>query len=56
MSPLVHETVDDEELEKIRHLIVNHDIIDGPPILRKVVAELWPELLHKIKPPRELMH
>jgi hypothetical protein len=56
MRPLVHETLDDDELEKIRLLIVAHEIVDGPPILRRVVEELWPELLHKIKPPREQMH
>jgi hypothetical protein len=56
MTPLVHETLDDDELEKIRLLIVAHEIVDGPPILRRVVEELWPELLHKIKPPREQMH
>jgi hypothetical protein len=56
MTPLVHETMDDDELETIRRLIIAHEIVDGPPILRRVVEELWPELLHKIKPPRELMH
>jgi hypothetical protein len=56
MTQLVHETMDDDELEKIRHLIATHEIVDGPPILRRVVEQLWPELLHKIKPPRELMH
>ena len=56
MTPLVHEMMDDYELETIRRLIVAHEIVDGPPILRRVVEELWPELLHKIKPPRELMH
>lgn len=56
MTPLVHETLDDDELERIRLLIVAHEIVDGPPILRRVVEALWPELLHKIKPPREQMH
>jgi hypothetical protein len=56
MTQLVHGTVDDDELEKIRQLILTHEVVDGPPILHRVVQELWPELLHKIKPPRELMH
>ena len=52
----VHPTMSDEELEHIRQLIIDHDVVDGPPPLRLLVAQLWPELLHKIKPPRELMH
>ena len=56
MTPLVHETLDDDELERIRLLILTHEVVDGPPILLSVVRALWPELLHKIKPPRELMH
>ena len=31
-------------------------IVEGPEELWMIVAELWPELLHKIKPPRSLMH
>ena len=52
----IRTTMIDEELENIRQLIVEHDVVDGPPPLRLLVAQLWPELLHKIKPPRELMH
>ena len=32
------------------------DIIAGPDELYAMVAELWPDHLHKIKPPRRLMH
>jgi len=31
-------------------------VVEGPPELRNIVAEYWPHLLHKVKPPRELMH
>jgi hypothetical protein len=30
--------------------------VDGPDELRMIVEENWPELLHKIKPPRSRMH
>ena len=52
----VETTMSEEELEHVRQLIIAHDVIDGPPPLFYLVAQLWPELLHKIKPPRELMH
>ena len=51
-----HKTMSEEELDHIRELIIAHEVVDGPPRLRLLVAQLWPELLHKIKPPRELMH
>jgi hypothetical protein len=45
-----------EEIQKIYKIILEHDVVDGPPELREVVAKLWPELLHKVKPPRSEMH
>ena len=50
------ERLDVGELVKIRLALEENDVISGPPLLREVVAELWPEFLHKVKPPLELMH
>jgi hypothetical protein len=52
----MHKKMDAGELEKIRQQLLDNDVVEGPPILRRVVEELWPEMLHKVKPPRELMH
>mgnify|MGYP006867836601 CR=1 FL=1 len=48
--------IDPVELEKIHQLILNNEVVEGPPILLPVVQALWPELAHKVKPPREQMH
>ena len=53
---LVCETLDDDEIEKIRVALAKNDVVTGPPLLRQLVETLWPENLHKVKPPRELMH
>jgi hypothetical protein len=50
------ESLDDEEIEKIFTALSENEVVSGPPLLRKVVEELWPEMLHKVKPPREQMH
>jgi hypothetical protein len=50
----VQSIIDDDEIT--RQLIVDHDIFDGPAALRELVAELWPELVRKIKPPFSEMH
>jgi hypothetical protein len=49
---------DDEsdDLQEMHRLLLEVDVLDGPPGLRDIVAELWPELLHKIKPPVSEMH
>jgi hypothetical protein len=46
----------DNDLEGIRDFIQDAELIEGPDELYEIVAELWPELLHKLKPPRALMH
>lgn len=46
----------DSDLEGIRDFIQDAELIEGPDELYEIVAELWPELLHKLKPPRALMH
>jgi hypothetical protein len=42
--------------QDIHDFIESADIVEGPEELYEMVAELWPELLHKVKPPRALMH
>ena len=44
------------DAEGIYNFIKSSDIVDGPDELYAIVEALWPELLHKIKPPRALMH
>jgi hypothetical protein len=53
---LACETLDDDEIENIRVVLAENDVVTGPPLLRELVEVLWPEYLHKVKPPRELMH
>jgi hypothetical protein len=45
-----------DDIEEVRQKLITHDVVDGPPELRDVVATLWPELLHKVKPPLSEMH
>jgi hypothetical protein len=49
-------TMTTENLEGIHEFMLDAEVVDGPPELREIVAELWPELLHKVKPPRSEMH
>lgn len=51
-----HKTLVADDIQGIHDFIVDADIVDGPDELWTIVAELWPELLHKVKPPRSLMH
>jgi hypothetical protein len=53
---LICDTLDDEEQERIRLALLENEVVTGPPLLMRVVEELWPDLVHKVKPPRELMH
>jgi hypothetical protein len=50
------QTCTTEDIQGIYDFISNSDIVDGPEELYAIVETLWPELLHKIKPPRALMH
>lgn len=43
-------------VEEIHQDLLNNDVVDGPPELKELAEELWPELLHKVKPARALMH
>jgi len=46
----------DGDVDGIFQLLLDNEVVDGPPELRAIVARLWPELLHKVKPPRSEMH
>lgn len=43
-------------VEELHRELLDHDVVDGPPELKELVEELWPDLLHKVKPPRWEMH
>ena len=45
-----------DRLDEIRKFLVDHDIVEVPRQMYFLVETLWPELMHKVKPPRELMH
>ena len=46
----------EDDLESIYRFVSRATVVDGPPELRTLIAEHWPEFLHKVKPPRERMH
>jgi hypothetical protein len=47
---------EEDDIEGMYDFIAQADIVEGPDELWLIVSELWPELLHKVKPPRALMH
>ena len=44
------------DLDEIYEFLVSAEVVEGPPEFREIVAKLWPELLHKVKPPASEMH
>lgn len=44
------------DLDQILDSLLEADVVEGAPELREIVEELWPELLHKVKPPLSSMH
>jgi hypothetical protein len=40
----------------IHDFLEDAEIVEGPDEFYSIVEELWPELLHKLKPPRARMH
>jgi hypothetical protein len=44
------------DLDEMYDFLVNAEVVEGPPGFREIVAALWPELLHKVKPPISEMH
>jgi len=51
-----HRKLAEDDLQGIYDFIADAEIVAGPDELYTIVSELWPELLHKVKPPRSLMH
>jgi hypothetical protein len=49
-------TFSSDDLKGIRDFIKDAEIVEGSDELYAIVSELWPDLLHKVKPPRGLMH
>jgi hypothetical protein len=47
---------EEDDLDSIHDFVKQADLVDGPIEIYVIVAELWPELLYKVKPPRHLMH
>jgi hypothetical protein len=47
---------DQKTLEQIQEFVDAHDLVELPDEYYYMVEALWPELLRKVKPPRELMH
>ncbi len=45
-----------EALDELHEALLKADVVEDSPGLRELVEEYWPELLHKIKPPRSNMH
>ena len=48
--------VSEVDLQGLRDFVVRNEVVSGGDELYAIVAELWPELLYKVKPPRSLMH
>jgi hypothetical protein len=48
--------LDVEDLGDVHDFLLDAEVVEGPPGFREVVAELWPNLLHKVKPPISEMH
>ena len=56
MDTFVLNDTEGDKLEQIRQFIIEHDIVEVPPMVYRFVEALWPDLLHKVKPPLEMMH
>ena len=51
-----HKDFAEDDIEGIHDFIAQNDIVEGGEQFYAIVAEVWPHLLHKVKPPRSLMH
>jgi hypothetical protein len=50
------QTIDLSDLDKVHQFLRDAAVVEGPPEFYAMVAELWPDLLHKVKPPKVRMH
>jgi hypothetical protein len=48
--------INTDDLDEMYEFLQSVEVVEGPPGFREIVAELWPELLHKVKPPISEMH
>jgi hypothetical protein len=55
-TKIEHKTCNTTDVQGIYEFIKNSDVVEGPDELYSLIQNLWPELLHKVKPPRDLMH
>lgn len=53
---MMYRELDPDDLDGIYQYLLTTEVVDGPQELHDIVKENWPELLHKIKPPRWRMH
>jgi hypothetical protein len=56
IKPYEHKDIAEEDIQGIHDFIRDAEIVEGPDELYAIVAAVWPELLHKVKPPLSLMH
>lgn len=47
--------VEMNDLDQIYDFLLNAAVVEGSLEFREIVAQLWPKLLHKVKPPRSEM-
>jgi hypothetical protein len=52
-TKIQHRTCNTEDVQGIYEFIKDADVVDGPEELYAIVQNLWPELLHKVKPPAQ---
>ena len=44
------------DVRGLHDFVARNDVVSGGDELYAMVQKLWPHLLHKVKPPRALMH
>jgi hypothetical protein len=45
-----------DDPEELYEFLVHAEVVEDPLGFREIVAELWPKLLHKVKPPLSQMY
>jgi hypothetical protein len=56
MRNLPAASFDIDDLEGIHEYLMAADVVQVSDELRLIIEEYWPELTHKLQPPRERMH